>query len=253
MDKLIIFLAIATFFSTLIGGFIILKFKNGLPYFFAFSAGSLMAVAFLDILPESLEIAQRSNIPIRFIMVTIVLSFFFYHLVEKFFITHSIHDHGACQGHKTCHGHEEDAHGHIMGPIGAGSLIIHSFFDGIAIGAAFQINTSLGLIVALAVLSHDFTDGINTVTLMLKNKQSKKKAMIFLFLDAIAPVLGVIVLSLIVFPEKLLAYLLAIFIGEFIYIGASNLLPATQAYHSKKILLAMAFGILLIMALTSLI
>jgi len=239
MNMLIIWLALATFISTLIGGIIILRFKNGLPYFFAFSAGSLMGVAFLDILPESIEIANKSNVPIRDIMITVVLSFLFYHLVERFFVTHTI-------GH-------DDSHGHIMGPIGAGSLVIHSMLDGVAIGAAFQVNTSIGLIVALAVLFHDFTDGINTVTIMLKNKQKKSKTILFLVLDAIAPVVGVLLVSMVAFPENLLSIILAIFVGEFIYIGASNLLPATQQFHSKKILLAMAGGMFLIMILTSLI
>jgi zinc transporter ZupT len=238
MNTLIILLAIATFISTLSGGFVILKFKNGLHYFFAFSAGSLMGVAFLDLLPESLQIANNSSIPIRSIMIAIVLSFLFYHLIERFFVMHDIE--------------HDDNHGHIMGPIGAGSLVIHSLLDGVAIGAAFQVNASIGLIVALAVLFHDFTDGINTVTLMLKNKQKRSKAIMFLILDAIAPVIGVFLVSLVIFPEKILAIILAIFVGEFIYIGASNLLPATQQFHSKKILIAMAGGLFLIMILTSL-
>ena len=240
METIIILLALATFLSTLIGGFIILRLKSGLPYFFAFSAGSLMGVAFLDILPESIEIANTSNIPLRYIMITVVLSFFFFHTVERFFVTHAI-DHD---------GHDDD-HGHIMGTIGAGSLIIHSLLDGVAIGAAFQINASIGLIVALAVLSHDFTDGINTVTIMLKNHHSRSKALLFLLFDAIAPVIGVLLVSLLSFPENILSILLAFFVGEFIYIGASNLLPATQQFHSKKILVAMAGGIFLIMILTS--
>lgn len=239
MNLIIILLAIATFFSTLIGGFTILKFREGLPYFFAFSAGSLMGVAFLDILPESLQIAAKANVSIRTIMIAVVLSFLFYHLVERFFVTHEMGHH--------------DSHGHIMGPIGAGSLVIHSLLDGVAIGAAFQISVSIGLVVALAVLFHDFTDGINTVTIMLKNKQRRSRSILFLILDAVAPVVGVFLVSLVAFPENVLSIILAVFVGEFIYIGASNLLPETQQFHSKKILLAMTAGIILIMILTSLI
>ena len=55
-----------------------------------------------------------------------------------------------------------------MGPIGAIGLVMHSFLDGAAIGIAYQANASMGFIVALAVISHDFTDGINTVVIMLK-------------------------------------------------------------------------------------
>lgn len=238
MEVMLILFAVAAFLSTALGGLIILKFKNSLPYFFAFASGSLVAVAFLDILPESLEIANSINIPMRNIMLTVVISFFVYSLIEKFFLTHEL-------------GHDE--HGHIMGPIGAGSLIIHSFLDGAAIGAAFQVDASIGLIVALAVIFHDFTDGINTVTVMLKNKHKTGKALMFLLFDAIAPVLGVLLTFAANIPEKFIAYMLAAFVGEFIYIGASTLLPETRHYPSKKIIIAMAFGIVLIVALTSLI
>lgn len=240
MNTLALILVAATFISTLIGGLVILKFKKGLPYFFAFAAGSLIAVSFLDILPEALELSKGIDFPIRYVMLTIVLSFFFYSLIDKYFLTH-------CMGEE-CHEHE-----HIMGPIGAGSLVLHSFFDGAAIGTAFLVNFNVGLIVALAVIFHDFTDGINTVTLMLKNNQKPKKALGFLIMDAIAPVLGVILMTFLPLSQSALVILLSIFVGEFVYLGAANLLPETHKYPSIKILLAMALGILLIIILTSLI
>jgi ZIP family zinc transporter len=239
MDFLVIVLAMATFLSTLIGGAIIIKFRKYLPYFFAFAAGSLIAVSFLDLLPESLNIATEINFPTRYIFLAVVFSFFFYSLIERFFLTH--------------HEHHGDKHGHIMGPIGASSLVIHSFLDGAAIGAAFTVNASVGLIVALAVIFHDFTDGINTVTVMLKNKHHVSRATFFLFADAIAPVLGVLATTLIAIPENVLAIILAVFVGEFLYIGASNLLPELREHKSKWIILAMALGILVITFLTGLI
>ena len=238
MNLLIILLALATFASTLIGGMIILRFSKGLPYFFAFAAGSLMGVAFLDIFPEALKIASENAIPVRYLMITIVISFLFYHTVERFFATHYVGEH--------------DHHGHIAGPIGAGSLVLHSFLDGAAIGIAFQVNAAAGIVVALAVICHDFTDGINTVTIMLKNKHVKRKAALFLAMDAIAPVLGVIVLSYVAIPQQVLAFLLSVFVGEFIYIGASNLLPETREHHDPKRMLAAIFGgVLLIIIITS--
>ena len=238
MEKLVIILAVATFLSTLIGGLVIIKFKKYLHYFFAFAAGSLIAVSFLDLLPESLGIANSINFPVRYIMLAVVFSFFFYSLLEKFFLTH--------------HEHHGDSHGHIMGPIGAGSLILHSFLDGVAIGAAFTVNASIGLIVAWAVIFHDFTDGINTITLMLKNKHHVKKAVVFLVMDALAPVLGILATTLIVIPENVLAIILAVFVDEFIYIGASSLLPEIKEHKSKGLIGAMALGIILITILTSL-
>ncbi len=239
MNPLVIILALLTFFSTLIGGVVIVKFRNYLPFFFAFASGSLVAVSFLDLLPESLDISRSINFPVRYIMIAVVFSFFFYSLLERFFLTH--------------HLEETDDHEHIMGPIGAGSLVVHSFLDGAAIGSAFHVNASMGLIVALAVIFHDFTDGINTVTVMLKNKQQIRKTISFLILDALAPVAGVLATTAIVIPENILAIMLAIFVGEFLYIGASTLLPETRKNLSKGIIVAMAIGIALITVLTSLI
>ena len=67
------------------------------------------------------------------------------------------------------------------------------------------------MIVAFAVIAHDFTDGINTVIIMLKNKQKKKMVLIFLILDALAPVIGLIVTSALFVPQKLLVIILAVF------------------------------------------
>lgn len=243
MNLLIIVLAVVTFVSTMIGGLVIFRFKKSLPYFFAFASGALIAVSFFDILPESLSLASSINFPSRYIMIAVVASFFVYSLVEKLFLTHQLDEECECS-----HGH---GHEHIMGPIGAGSLILHSFLDGAAIGSAFQINASIGLVVALAVIFHDFTDGINTVVVMLKNKHRTKNSFIFLLFDAIAPVLGVALTSIIVFPQKVLAIILAVFVGEFLYIGATSLLPETHKYDAKKTALCILLGMLLIYVLTS--
>ena len=236
---MLIWLAVAAFVSTLIGGLLAIKFKKGLPFFFAFSTGTLIAVAFLDLLPESLRLANSVAIDTKYIFLLIVVSFLFYSFLEKYFLAH--------------HQHGDDDHGHILGPIGAGSLVVHSFLDGAAIGAAFQVNAAIGLVVALAVISHDFTDGINTVTLMLKNKHKTKNAVWFLIMDALAPVLGIMLTSLISIREGILAFILAFFVGEFLYIGAANLLPETHKHRSWLISFFMIIGALLIFVLTSII
>jgi zinc transporter ZupT len=239
MTLTLILLALATFVSTMIGGSITLKYMRYLPYFFAFAAGSLITVSFLDLLPESLKIAGDVNFPVRYLMIAVVGSFFAYSLLERLFLTHHLHD--------------RDDHAHIMGPVGAGSLIIHSLLDGVAIGASFRVSPAIGLIVALAVISHDFTDGINTVVIMLKNKQKLGNTVLFLGLDALAPVVGVILTTFINIPQNVLALILAIFVGEFLYIGASTLLPETREQHSKGIAVVMGCGIVLIAVLTAIV
>jgi len=241
MNPIIIIMAVATFISTLIGGAVTIKFRNVLPYFFAFASGSLIAVSFFDILPECLEISKSIDLPLRYVMITTVASFFFHSLLEKYFLTHHYHE------------GEEKEHGHIMGPIGAGGLVLHSFLDGVAIGTAYQVNASVGLVVALAVICHDFTDGVNTVTLMLKSKHPVQNAKLFLLMDALAPVLGVLFASLVSISPVILALILAAFAGEFIYLGAANLLPETHKHDPWKMNISMALAIILIFILTSII
>lgn len=231
--------ALAAFIFTLIGGFIAIRFRKSLHYFFAFSAGALISVSFLDLIPESIDIANGVGLSIRSVLLVTLLSFLVYMFLERFFLTH--------------HHHEDEGHGHILGPIGAGSLILHSFIDGIAIGSAFQVNSSLGFVVALAVLSHDFTDGINTVTLMLKNRHSLGRSIGFLFADALAPVLGILVASVFVISETYLAFILAFFAGEFLYIGAGNLLPELKEHKSWRIVLFLLIGFLVIYGISSIV
>ena len=221
----------------MVGGLVAVKFRRILQYFFAFSSGALIAITFFDVLPESLDIA--GPVSVRTLMIAVVAAFLFFSLVERFFLTH--------------HHHESEEHGHIMGPIGAIGLVAHSFLDGAAIGIAYQANPNIGLIIALAVISHDFTDGINTVVIMLKNEQNVKNARIFLFIDAIAPVFGIIVASFFVIKPSVLAVILAAFSGQFLYIGAANLLPETYRHSAWKMAVAMIFGVLLIFVLTSII
>jgi ZIP family zinc transporter len=236
MHPILFVLAAVTFISTMVGGLVAVKFRGVLQYFFAFSSGALIAITFFDVLPESLDIA--GSVPVRALMITLVATFLFFSLVERFFLTH--------------HHHEGEEHGHIMGPIGAIGLVAHSFLDGAAIGIAYQANPKIGLIVALAVISHDFTDGINTVVIMLKNEQNVRNARRFLVVDAIAPVFGILVASFFVINQSVLALVLAAFAGQFLYIGAANLLPETYRHVAWKMAVCMIIGVLLIFGLTAL-
>ena len=77
------------------------------------------------------------------------------------------------------------------GATGGGQPFVHSFLDGIAIGLAFRVSSGVGAIVTIAVLVHDFSDGINTVNLVLKNGGTSRQAFRWLITDALAPILGV--------------------------------------------------------------
>jgi zinc transporter ZupT len=138
------------------------------------------------------------------------------------------------------HGHTHDAHHEHEGAtkrgmFGAGSLSFHSFLDGIGIGFAFQVSPTVGVVVATAVLMHDFSDGVNTVSLVLKSGGTRKQAYAWLALDALAPVLGIVTASFLVVSDTTLGMLLALFCGFFFYIGASELLPESYHNHPKAL------------------
>jgi ZIP family zinc transporter len=86
---------------------------------------------------------------------------------------------------------------------------------------------------------------------MLKNEQSENKALLFLFMDGLAPLLGVLLTSFIIFPQKILAILLAVFAGEFIYVGAASLLPESPERNILKITVAATLGFLFIFIITT--
>jgi zinc transporter ZupT len=115
----------------------------------------------------------------------------------------------------------------------------------------FQINPAIGILVAIAVISHDFTDGMNTVSLMLLHKNSDKKSKVFLLLDAITPVLGAAsTLFFTVSPHFLVLYL-GFFAGFLLYIGASDILPEAHSEHSSYSLMSLTIlGAVLIFIIT---
>ena len=221
---MIILIAFCAFLSTLIGGLIALRLKDKLHLILGFSAGAVIAVAFFDLLPEALQIGGKYYVGSTITSI-VALGFLVYLVLDRVIFLHSHSD------------EHDDNHG--RGVLGAGSLSIHSFLDGVAIGLAFQVSAAIGAIVAIAVLVHDFSDGINTVSLILKNSGERKNAFRWLVVDAIAPVLGAASTLLFTLPESALAIILAIFSGFFLYIGASDLIPESHHGHPKFMTTAM--------------
>ena len=123
--------------------------------------------------------------------------------------------------------------------LGAGSLSAHSFLDGVAIGLAFQASAEIGGVVAIAVLTHDFSDGINTMNMVLKNGGDRRQALRWLLIDALAPALGVGATFFFALPDSAFGVVLALFAGFFLYIGASDLIPESYHAHPKFLTTAM--------------
>lgn len=217
---MVILLGFAATAATFLGGIFALKFKDKLHLILGFSAGAVIGVAFFDLLPESLSLAT-AQYDVKFVATTIAAGFLIYLILDRTITLHF------CPN-------EECKNPEHKGRLGAGTLSVHSFLDGAAIGLAFQASPVVGIIVTTAVLTHDFSDGINTVSLILKNKGTKSQAFNWLTIDAAAPFLGVLVTLFFSLPEQLLGLVLALFCGFFLYIGASDLLPESHHAHPAK-------------------
>lgn len=219
---MIIVISIAAFLSTMLGGMFALRFRDKLHLVLGFSAGAVIAVAFFDLIPEALEMGGAFYDTGAMIGIT-ALGFFVYLLLDRliFFRTHA-------------HDHTEDTHAHPKrGNLGAAALVLHSFLDGLAIGLAFQVSSAVGAVVAIAVLVHDFSDGINTVGYIVKSGGHGKRARQWLLMDALAPVLGASSTLFFTVPESWLGPILALFAGFFLYIGASDLIPESHHGHPR--------------------
>jgi zinc transporter ZupT len=116
-----------------------------------------------------------------------------------------------------------------VGMLSALALISHSFMDGIGIGLGFQVSQAVGVAVAIAVIAHDFCDGLNTVSLMLLHRNTLRRSSVMLLLDALAPVLGVASTLLFEVPPSFLMLYLGFFAGFLLYIAASDILPEAHS------------------------
>ena len=214
---LVMGIAAATCVATMLGGFLALSLKQRVAVILGFSAGAVLGVALFDLLPEALSLGKNS-FPAPAILLAAMTGFFLYGLFDRLVTRH---DRPSCGPNPA------------RGFLGAGSFSLHSMLDGMGIGFAFQAGHAAGLVVASAVLAHDFADGLNTVNVVVKNGGSRKQALRWLLTDALAPVAGAGVSLFFHLPAATLALLLAAFAGFFLYIGGLDLLPESQRQGSR--------------------
>lgn len=229
----ILLIALAASVATFIGGLFALKFRDKLHLILGFSAGAVAGVALFDLLPESIKLGSAYH-DSSAIALFVALGFFGYLLLDRLVLLHT-HDEDS-----------DDAHS-SRGSLSALTLAAHSFIDGVAIGAGFQASVAVGIVVTIAVLAHDFSDGINTVNFVLKNGGSWRNAFRWLLVDAAAPVAGAASTLFFQIPESSIGLVLAIFTGTFLYLSASDLIPESHHIHPRALTTVMTlFGAALI-------
>jgi zinc transporter, ZIP family len=228
-------LATLTVVSTFVGGAVALKLRRELTTLIALTGGVVVGVAIFHVLPEAFDAVGDSH-RVAMLVGAGFLAFF---LAERFLVLHHRDE-------------PEQARGHAqVGVFGAAGLSLHSFSDGLGIGLAFGLDTTTGLLVFLAVVSHDFADGMNTVSFILSQSGDRRKAVTWLTIDAFAPLLGAVVGATLSISEYALGHLLALYAGFFLFMGATDLLPEAHQHPSRLrvALTAAGFGAIFVVSL----
>jgi ZIP family zinc transporter len=218
MSWIAIPLAGLTVLSTLGGGWLALKLHRQLTTLIALTGGIVVAVALFDVLPEAIE-SLGDGRRVAWLVGGGFLAFF---LVERALVLHHRDE-------------PEQARAHAqVGVLGAAGLSAHSFVDGLGIGLAFQVDTATGVLVFVAVVSHDFADGMNTVGFVLRQGADRARALRWLAVDALAPLVGAVVGTQVAVSEFALGHLLAVYAGFFLFMGATDLLPEAHEHPSRS-------------------
>ncbi|MEO5834710.1 MAG: ZIP family metal transporter [Nakamurella sp.] len=225
-------LAVTTFGSTMSGGLFALHHRGNLRRVLGFTAGVLLGVVAFDLLPEVHELAMSTGTDFTIPMIALAVGFLFFHVVEKLTVIRSSRNDEDCAARD----HPQ------LGVVSALALSAHSFFDGVGIGLGFQVSTTVGFAVAVAVIAHDFSDGLNTVALMLLNGNPVARTRRLLVLDAATPLLGAASTLLFQVPDRDLLLYLGFFAGFLLYLGASDILPQAHADHPSRITLWLTVG-----------
>ncbi len=203
--------ALVAALGNLAGGYAVVRHERRsldvIELFLGFGAGFMLAVALLEVAPEA--IARRADAPVY-----ILLGYLAVHLAQHVMVPH-FHF-----GEET---HRVSARQGISALVG---LLLHTFFDGVAIASGFLVSGHLGLLLFLAVFFHKLPEGLAMSSVMLAGGQSRGRALGAAALLGLATVIGVIVTEV---SAPLVEHGLAISAGVTIYVAASNLVPEFQA------------------------
>jgi zinc transporter ZupT len=231
-----ILLISVTAVSTLVGGWAAIRERRRIHLLLGFGAGALLGATFFDLLPEAISAANRRGWSTQRELVLVVIGFVIFHVAERFIEFH---------GCPTCDS-EIELRRHV-GRLSAFGLIGHSTIDGASIAAATLASWRTGVIVAIGIISHDISDGLNTMLLVTRGAPPQKKDFAFLFADAAAPVIGGLIVLASSLSQQSLAVFLGLTSGFFLFTATGDLLPeAHQRSPRFAVTIAMLTGVIFI-------
>jgi ZIP family zinc transporter len=241
---LVIALAATTVLATFSGGMLALRAKDRFHLVLGLSAGLLLGLVGFDLLPEIFEMNTNNLIGVRTISVALIAGFLSLHFIEQFAGSH--------EPAESDYGHDHTHAVEIAGTVGAIAMAGHIFLDGVALALAFKVSNALGYAVFIAMIVHAFSDGLNTVALLIKTGQWRSRGKYLLAVDAVARVGGAAIGSALTISDSNLAIYLAVFSGIVIYLATSHILPEAHSKHPSKVtMLATLAGVVIMWAVVS--
>jgi len=223
--------------ANVLGGLLVVARKHwseqAIGGLLGFSAGFLVAIALLDLIPASLAIHEAN----AFFVLLGLLSVYFLGLAT------SGHNHGEMTLH---HAHGTSG----RAAVGLwGGMIIHTFFDGASIVAAFDVDGHIGILVFLAVILHKIPDGLTIATLIMANTKNRIKAVWSSISLGISTLLGALAMGMLLslnvhwHPEELAAVALAFSAGAFLFVAIGDVLPEIHHQNKKVVTGAVLLGV----------
>lgn len=235
----IVALLLVTGIANLLGGGIVVKknwSKRSLNHLMALSAGFLLAIAMLDLIPESLNGTPGNSL-------YILLGFFVVFLFQRIVTTHF---------HFGVETHVEKVSGGASGLGAFIGMMIHSFFDGVSVVAGFEVNLQLGFLVFAAVLIHKIPDGLTISSIVLAAFGNRRRAFIASIMLALSTIAGGLLVWIFSqtglggnVNESFARAGLAFSAGIFLYVGATDLLPVVNDSEDRKSGLFVLLGVVM--------
>jgi zinc and cadmium transporter len=218
--------------STLAGGLLAVRFRRSLALLIALGAGLLLGAAFLDLLPEAIDLGAAAGLRSAAVLGVALLSFLLCLALGYALDALAVRWAAAALPKRS------------VGRVGGAMLIAHSFRDGMAIGLAYAASHPAGYAVAVGIAAHDLGDGMNTILLTTGGEAARPADYGFLLADALAPLAGGLATVWWSFSQRGSVWLLAIAGGFFIQLATSDFLPeaARQKGSRATILLAVLAG-----------
>ena len=214
--------------GNLVGGYFVVRRewpRRFLQYFLALGAGYMLAVAFVEVIPESVHLSGESA------LLFVLIGFFLVHLFEH---TIAPHFHFGEETH-----HEEFSHEHASRTVLLG-MVIHTFFDGVAIAAGFLVSMWLGMVLFVAVFLHKLPEGFTIASVALASGRGKRNAILGAGLLGVATVAGV---ALTTSLQGQLKYALPLSGGVTLYVAATDLLPEVNREPNWRMALLVFAGV----------